>query len=103
MGAMSELDRSSIARRIWENTIPAAGTSVEHYLRARAITLPVPDVLRFHPQFWHRSGYSASIKGYPGWAAGSAAAMRSLVLSAAVRSIRCASPMRRRARTLTTC
>ena len=32
----------------------------------------MPDVLRFHPQFWHRSGYSPSIKGYPGWAADSA-------------------------------
>ncbi len=33
----------------WAETLHAAGSPVEAYLRGRGITGPVPDVLRFHP------------------------------------------------------
>ena len=32
------------------------GTPAERYLRARGITTPLGDALRFHPACWHRSG-----------------------------------------------
>jgi putative DNA primase/helicase len=42
------------AMRIWGEAIPAEGTLVERYLRlGRGITLPIPDVLRFHPSLMH--------------------------------------------------
>jgi putative DNA primase/helicase len=47
-------ERSAAALRIWGETIPAAGTIVERYLRSRAITLqPPPPALRFHPALRH--------------------------------------------------
>jgi hypothetical protein len=46
-------ERSATALRIWNESVPAAGTLVETYLRSRAITLPVPDVIRFHGALWH--------------------------------------------------
>jgi hypothetical protein len=39
--------RFEAARWMYDRLIPAAGTIVETYLRSRAITLPVPTVLRF--------------------------------------------------------
>ena len=38
-----------LARNIWRGTKPAAGTIVETYLRSRAIAMPPPATLRFHP------------------------------------------------------
>ena len=36
--------------------MPAVGTLVETYLRARGISIPVPSALRFHPELKHSSG-----------------------------------------------
>ena len=36
--------------------MPAVGTLVETYLKARGISIPVPSSLRFHPRLKHRSG-----------------------------------------------
>src|SRR5690349_9664151 len=38
-------ERSTWALGVWRETVPASGTLVETYLRARAITLPPPPVL----------------------------------------------------------
>ena len=46
-------DRSAAVNRIWGETVPAKGTLVETYLRSRAITMPVPDAIRFHENLWH--------------------------------------------------
>lgn len=45
-------DRRARVLRLWEESLPVAGTIGERYLRARAIEgeLPGPDVLRFHPR-----------------------------------------------------
>ncbi len=40
---------TAAALDIWRAAAPSAGTKAETYLRARAITLPVPPSLRFHP------------------------------------------------------
>lgn len=48
----SAAERSEIAQRIWREARPAAGTIVERYLRARAITIPPPASLRF-AMLWH--------------------------------------------------
>jgi putative DNA primase/helicase len=34
---------------LWSQTVEAAGTDVERYLRGRGITGPIPPTLRFHP------------------------------------------------------
>lgn len=34
---------------LWGRTVEAGGTAVEHYLRGRDITGPIPQALRFHP------------------------------------------------------
>lgn len=47
------VDRSTIARNILSETLPAVGTLVERYLRSRAITSPAPIALRFHPSLRH--------------------------------------------------
>jgi hypothetical protein len=43
-----------IANRIWGETSPASGTLVEVYLRSRALTLPLPASVRFHPRLKHK-------------------------------------------------
>jgi hypothetical protein len=40
--------------RILRETVSASGTLVERYLRSRAITLPLPPSLRFHPALFHK-------------------------------------------------
>jgi putative DNA primase/helicase len=55
----SEVDISSLnnwqaAARIWRGSVPAAGTLVEEYLRSRGIVGPLPDVLRYATDLWHR-------------------------------------------------
>jgi hypothetical protein len=45
--------RAAQARRLWREAQPIAGTIAETYLRARGITCPLPETLRFHPECWH--------------------------------------------------
>lgn len=40
-------DRTEEARAIWAASSPAAGTAAEAYLRSRALTLPIPESVRF--------------------------------------------------------
>lgn len=42
------------ALRRWRQSIPAEGTLVETYLRSRAIVIPPPPTLRFHPALPHK-------------------------------------------------
>jgi hypothetical protein len=44
------------ARALYRRAIPAVGTPVEVYLRARGITLPLPECLRFLQHCPHRNG-----------------------------------------------
>ncbi len=37
------------AKRIWAESVPAAGTPVQLYLACRGIWLPVPETIRYHP------------------------------------------------------
>ncbi len=48
--------RTEAALQIWQASMPAAGTLVEVYLKARGITMPAPAPLRFHPRLGHPSG-----------------------------------------------
>ncbi|MEC9433956.1 MAG: toprim domain-containing protein [Pseudomonadota bacterium] len=43
------------ARNLWAEGLPAAGTLVEAYLRARAIRAGIPPTLRFAANAWHPS------------------------------------------------
>ncbi len=45
--------RAQAAQRLWKEAQPIESTPAETYLRWRAITCPLPDTLRFHPQCWH--------------------------------------------------
>lgn len=55
------------ARKIWEETQPAAGTPVARYLKSRGLGgMPIPDVLRYHPNLWHPFARRA----YPGMVGG---------------------------------
>lgn len=48
--------REHQALRFWAAAFPIHGTIAETYLRrARGITCPLPDSLRFHPACWHPS------------------------------------------------
>lgn len=49
-------ERTAAALRIWEQSVPAAGTPVETYLRSRAITLPIPATVRYHGRLRHGPG-----------------------------------------------
>ncbi len=48
-------DNGRAALDIWRESLPAAGTLVEKYLRRRGITLPVPPSIRFHPGLRHKA------------------------------------------------
>ena len=59
-------------RRIWEAAGSITGTLGERYLRARAITAPLPKTLRFAPQNWYEPGIElpamiARVEGSPGF------------------------------------
>jgi hypothetical protein len=41
-----------LARRLWREAVPAAGTLVERYLRSRGLALPGDAPIRFHPRAW---------------------------------------------------
>jgi hypothetical protein len=45
--------RAAQAKRLWQESLPIAGTLAEVYLRGRGITCPLPPTLRFHPEAWH--------------------------------------------------
>jgi len=45
--------RAAQAKRLWQESLPIAGTLAERYLRGRGITCPLPRTLRFHPEAWH--------------------------------------------------
>jgi hypothetical protein len=45
--------RAAQALRLWLETAPIESTLAETYLRARGITCPLPDTLRFAPSCWH--------------------------------------------------
>lgn len=45
--------RESQALAVWREARPITGTLAEAYLRGRAITCPLPNTLRFHPDCWH--------------------------------------------------
>jgi hypothetical protein len=47
-------DTTPYARHIWQQSQPAIGTLVETYLRSRAITIPPPLSLKFHPSLEYR-------------------------------------------------
>ena len=51
--AEDAIDKSARALAIWQKAVPATGTLVETYLRARRITLPVPPTLRYAPSLRH--------------------------------------------------
>lgn len=44
--------REAQARNLWQDARPVPGTLAETYLRARGITCPLPEGLRFHPECW---------------------------------------------------
>lgn len=48
--------RSEEAKAIWDAAQPASGTLVETYLRSRAITVPIPDAIRFARLRYGKSG-----------------------------------------------
>jgi hypothetical protein len=48
-----EAKRRALALEIWNSTMPANSTLTETYLAGRAITLPIPDRLRFHNALAH--------------------------------------------------
>jgi hypothetical protein len=53
--------RAAQAKRLWQESLPIAGTLAETYLRARGITCDLPRTLRFHPEAWH----GPTAKRYP--------------------------------------
>jgi putative DNA primase/helicase len=52
----SDASRTFFALQIWSVSVPAIGTLVETYLKARGITVPIPSTIRFHPNLRHGSG-----------------------------------------------
>ena len=55
-GVDSNRDRSALALKIWDQSVEAAGTPVEAYLRSRGLVNSPPSSLRFHPALKHPSG-----------------------------------------------
>lgn len=48
--------RSDAALRLWQSAIPSQATLIETYFQSRALHLPPPSTLRFHPGLHHPSG-----------------------------------------------
>ena len=59
------IDTSFIARRIWSEGLPLAGTVAEAYLRARCLLPPYPADLRFHPSLEYRDYQTGKITTHP--------------------------------------
>lgn len=53
--------RAKQAATLWNEAQPIADTLAANYLRNRAITCPLPQTLRFHPEAWH----GPTAKRYP--------------------------------------
>lgn len=51
----------ALARSLWRETVDAAGTPADLYLRRRGLRLPGADVLRFHPRCPRGSGTSPAM------------------------------------------
>jgi putative DNA primase/helicase len=51
-----DAERTQTALRFWGASVPATGTLVETYLRARGIVMPIPATLRFHGGTKHARG-----------------------------------------------
>lgn len=49
--------RSGQALNLWREARPAIGTQAETYLRAREITCPLPNSLRYVGDCWHQTGH----------------------------------------------
>lgn len=45
--------KAAFIREIWQQTLPAAGTVVEHYLAQRGLIGPIPPTLRYLPNCLH--------------------------------------------------
>lgn len=58
-------DTSFIARRIWAEGLPLAGTIAERYLIARSLEPPYPEGLRFYPSLEHRCYDTGEITYHP--------------------------------------
>jgi hypothetical protein len=58
-------DTSFIARRIWSEGLPLAGTIAERYLCCRSLEPPYPDDLRFHPGLEYRCYRTGEITHHP--------------------------------------
>lgn len=54
-------DMSALALRLWDASVPIAGTLAEDYLVARGLSAPFPKVLRFNPATILGSGASKRI------------------------------------------
>jgi hypothetical protein len=65
LATFNKVDHYPQARGILNETVIAAGTIVETYLRSRAITIPIPPCLHFH----HRLYYSPDKSWWPGMVA----------------------------------
>jgi len=52
--ARSQVDKTELIKRLWEETIQPKGSLVEKYLGSRGITCAVPVDLRFHPCLKHK-------------------------------------------------
>jgi hypothetical protein len=55
---LAAFEKRQAALKIWNETVPARDSLVERYLASRAITIPPPDALRFHPDLYHRPSRS---------------------------------------------
>ena len=56
-----EQRRADIARKVWQDTLPAIGTLAETYLRSRGITCALPTSLRYLRDCWHPSAMDCAL------------------------------------------
>jgi len=61
----AKAETSFIARRIWSEGLPLAGTVAESYLRSRTLEPPYPADLRFHPHLEYRDYTTGEITTHP--------------------------------------
>lgn len=61
----TRVDTSFIARRIWSEGLPMAGTLAERYLTTRGLKPPYPADLRFHPRLEYRCYDTGEITHHP--------------------------------------
>ena len=63
--SIARVDTSFIARRIWSEGLPLAGTLAEWYLTTRSLEPPYPAGLRFHPRLEYRCYDTGKITHHP--------------------------------------